>query len=136
MTGVPEQPRQGERGRLGATAHRTDGGGTATLLVVHEADGSWTFRGLDAFGLTLTNLDMVELAESILARAPRELAAAWYLVSPDPQGMHHGVIVGHRLLADCGGVFEGATTRLHLDPGQRPPDPAGLICPSCAGEAR
>ncbi|MGH3974711.1 MAG: hypothetical protein ACRDS9_15480 [Pseudonocardiaceae bacterium] len=69
MTDLPDiQNEQRERGRLRASGKSTDGS-RATLLVVHENDGAWTFHGLGAPGVTLSKADTVALAESILERA-------------------------------------------------------------------
>ncbi len=56
-------------GGLTTRGRSTDDGSWTTLLVVHEDDGSWTFHGLGAPGVTLPAADMVALAESILKRA-------------------------------------------------------------------
>ncbi|MGH4002462.1 MAG: hypothetical protein ACRDTJ_33930 [Pseudonocardiaceae bacterium] len=73
MTDVPdiqnERRSERERGRLRASGTSTDNGSRATLLVVHENDGAWTFHGLGAPGVTLSKADTVALAESILERA-------------------------------------------------------------------
>ena len=61
------QPR--ERGRLAVQGRCTDDGSKCTLLLVHELDGSWTFHGLGAPGVTLSKADTVALVESILERA-------------------------------------------------------------------
>lgn len=42
-----------ELARHAARGRRTDDGSLATLLVVHENDGSWTVHGLGAPGITL-----------------------------------------------------------------------------------
>ena len=60
--------RHRERGRLHAEGHRTDDNSGHTLMVIHEADGSWAIHGLRAPGVRLPQADMA-LAESILARA-------------------------------------------------------------------
>jgi len=61
---------QRERGRLQAQGHRTDDvDSRCTLLVIHEADGSWAIHGLGAPGVRLTRDKMVALAESILELA-------------------------------------------------------------------
>jgi hypothetical protein len=39
-----------ERGRLPAQGSRTDDNTGCTLLVIHQADGSWTIHGLGARG--------------------------------------------------------------------------------------
>jgi hypothetical protein len=39
-----------ERGRLTAQGRRTDDGSRCTLLLINEADGSWSFHGLGAPG--------------------------------------------------------------------------------------
>ena len=61
---------QRERDRLQAQGHRTDDADSrCTLLVIHEADGSWAIHGLGAPGVRLTRDVMVRLAEQILERA-------------------------------------------------------------------
>jgi hypothetical protein len=60
---------QRERGRLHAQGRRTDDRSHCTLLVIHEADGSWAIHGLGAPGVRLTRDVMVTLAEAILGRA-------------------------------------------------------------------
>jgi hypothetical protein len=68
-TDVPDiQSEQGERGRLRAMGKRTDNGTRTTLLLVHESNRCWTFHGLGAPGVTLSEADAVTLAESILKR--------------------------------------------------------------------
>jgi hypothetical protein len=60
---------QRERGRLHAQGRRTDDRSGCTLLVIHEADGSWVIHGLGAPAVRLTKDVMVTLAEAILGRA-------------------------------------------------------------------
>lgn len=58
------------RSRLIALGRRTDDDKRCTLLVVNEADGSWSFHGLGALaGVKLSKADTLALVESILARA-------------------------------------------------------------------
>jgi hypothetical protein len=65
-----EQHRPRGRGRLVALGRRTDNDKRCSLLVVHEADGSWSFHGLGAaVGVKLGKADTVALVELILARA-------------------------------------------------------------------
>ncbi|MGH3694653.1 MAG: hypothetical protein ACRDRX_11835 [Pseudonocardiaceae bacterium] len=59
----------GERARFVAQCRRNDDQRTATLVIIHEENGSWTIHGLGAPGVTLGKTDMIALAESILARA-------------------------------------------------------------------
>ena len=70
---VPEIPEtlhsQRERGRIQAPGRRTDDRSDCTLLVIHEADGSWAIHGLGAPGVRLPKAEMIALAEKILARA-------------------------------------------------------------------
>jgi hypothetical protein len=67
---VPETlPLQGERGRLHAQDRRTDDNTGCTLLMIHEADGSWAIHGLGAPGARLPKAEMIALAEEILAGA-------------------------------------------------------------------
>ena len=63
------QHQQRERGRVAVQGRCTDDGSKCTLLLVHELDGSWTFHGLGAPGVTLSKADTVALVESILERA-------------------------------------------------------------------
>lgn len=71
MIDVPEQHyRPRERDRLIALGRRTDDDKRCTLLVVSEADGSWSFHGLGALvGVKLSKADTLVVVESILARA-------------------------------------------------------------------
>ncbi|MGH4000871.1 MAG: hypothetical protein ACRDTJ_25795 [Pseudonocardiaceae bacterium] len=73
---MTETPGLRERGRLTAqgrctddNSRCTDDNSRCTLLVIHEAGGSWTIHGLGAPGVTLSAADMVALAEKILAHA-------------------------------------------------------------------
>ncbi len=59
----------GVRNRMTTLGHRTDDGSPCLLLVVHEADGSWTVHGLGDIGIRLTKQRMVVLAGVILERA-------------------------------------------------------------------
>ena len=71
MIHVPktEQHRHRERDRLIALGRRTDNDKRGTLLVVNEADGSWSFHGLGASaGVKLGKADTLALIELILAR--------------------------------------------------------------------
>ncbi|MGH3683510.1 MAG: hypothetical protein ACRDRU_07405 [Pseudonocardiaceae bacterium] len=52
-----------------AQGRRTDDHSRCTLLVIHEADGSWAIHGLGAPGVQLSTAEMIALAESILGRA-------------------------------------------------------------------
>jgi hypothetical protein len=64
-----EQHRPRGRGRLVVLGRRTDSGERCTLLVVNEADGSWSFHGLGASaGVKLCKADTLALVELILAR--------------------------------------------------------------------
>lgn len=70
MIDVPETQRhQRERSRVTARGKCIDDGSMTTLLVVNEFDGAWTFHGLGAPGVRLSQADTVALAESILQRA-------------------------------------------------------------------
>ena len=65
-----EQHRPRERDRVIALGRRTDNDKRGTLLVISEADGSWSFYGLGASaGVKLGRAGTVALVESILARA-------------------------------------------------------------------
>ena len=64
-----EQHRPRGRGRLVALGRRTDNDKRCTLLVVNEADGSWSFHGLGASaGVKLGQADTLAPVELILAR--------------------------------------------------------------------
>jgi hypothetical protein len=68
---VPEKQhhRHRERDRLIALGRRTDNDKRCTLLVINEADGSWSFHGLGASaGVKLCKADTLALVELILAR--------------------------------------------------------------------
>ncbi|MGH3754657.1 MAG: hypothetical protein ACRDRP_18560 [Pseudonocardiaceae bacterium] len=74
MIDIPDVPKtlhsERERGRLHAQGHRTDDTDSrCTLLVIHEADGSWAIHGLGAPGVRLTKDKMINLAEAILKAA-------------------------------------------------------------------
>ena len=58
-----------ERGRIQAPGRRTDDNTGCTLLVIHQADGSWAIHGLGAPGVRLPKAEMIALAEKILGRA-------------------------------------------------------------------
>jgi hypothetical protein len=62
----PKRRGQHERGRMVAQGRNIDNNRTSTLLVVHENDGSWTFHGLGASGVKVTESDAVDLAQGIL----------------------------------------------------------------------
>jgi hypothetical protein len=65
-----QQHRPCGRGRLVVLGRRTDNDQRGTLLVVNEADGSWSFHGLGASaGVKLGQADTVALVELILARS-------------------------------------------------------------------
>jgi hypothetical protein len=65
---IPDVPEslhsQRERGRLQAPGHRTDDDSICTLLIINEADRSWTIHSLGAPGVTRDV--MVNVAEAIL----------------------------------------------------------------------
>ena len=64
-----EHHRHRARDRLIALGRRSDSGERCTLLVVNEADGSWSFDGLGASaGVKLGKADTLALVELILAR--------------------------------------------------------------------
>jgi hypothetical protein len=56
----------GERARLVAQGYRSDDHSTATLLIIHENNGSWAIHGLGAPGVTLSKTDRIAVAEPIL----------------------------------------------------------------------
>ena len=63
-----QQHRPRGRGRLVALGRRTDNDKRCTLLVVNEADGSWSFHGLGIRRSETGQADTLALVESILAR--------------------------------------------------------------------
>jgi hypothetical protein len=48
---------------------RTDDNTDCTLLVIHEAGGSWAIHGLGAPGVRLSKAEMITLAGAFLAGA-------------------------------------------------------------------
>lgn len=58
-----------ERGRLTVPGRRTDDGRACSLVVVNEADGSWSFSGPGEPGVRLTCDMVVVMADAILRRA-------------------------------------------------------------------
>lgn len=67
MIDVPDIQRQRtELGRVIAIGRRTDSGERCSLLVIHELNGAWTFHGLGAPGVKISQTDTVALAEAIL----------------------------------------------------------------------
>jgi hypothetical protein len=67
---VPDiQHQRTERGRVIAIGRRTDSGERCSLLVIHELNGAWTFHGLGAPGVKVSQTDTVSLAEAILERS-------------------------------------------------------------------
>jgi hypothetical protein len=58
-----------ERGRIQVQGRCTDDGNKCTLLVIHEAGGSWSIHGLGVPGVRLPAAEMVALCEKILRRA-------------------------------------------------------------------
>ncbi len=62
----PERRGSREAGRMAVQGRRTDDDTDNTLIVVHENDGSWTFHGLGAHGVTITRADAIGIAHGIL----------------------------------------------------------------------
>jgi hypothetical protein len=56
----------GERARLVAQGHRSDDHSRATLVIIHEGNGSWTIHGPGAPGVMLSKTGMTAVTESIL----------------------------------------------------------------------
>ncbi|MGH3886228.1 MAG: hypothetical protein ACRDSZ_06610 [Pseudonocardiaceae bacterium] len=71
MNAAEQSPetQQAERSRLTVPGRRTDDGRRCNLVVVKEADGSWSIHGPDELGVRLTCDIAVALADSILRRA-------------------------------------------------------------------
>jgi hypothetical protein len=70
---IPEVPEtlhsQRERGWLTARGRRSNDNSNHTLLIINEANGSWTIHGLGAPGVRLTRDAMMVLATQVLERA-------------------------------------------------------------------
>ena len=62
----PRRHGECERGRMAAQGRRSDDGSVSTLVVVHENDGSWSFHGLGAPGVRVSQSDATALAQGIL----------------------------------------------------------------------
>ncbi|MGH3825277.1 MAG: hypothetical protein ACRDRA_20925 [Pseudonocardiaceae bacterium] len=58
----------GERARIVVQGQGGDDGGTATLVIIHEENGSWSIHGLGVAGVRLSKMDMIAVAEAILGR--------------------------------------------------------------------
>lgn len=58
----------GERARIVVQGNSSDDRSTATLVIIHEENGSWTIHGLGVAGVSLGKADMVAVAQAILAR--------------------------------------------------------------------
>jgi hypothetical protein len=58
----------GERARIVVQGQRSDDHSTATLVIIHEEDGTWSIHGLGVSGVRLSKTDMTAVAESILGR--------------------------------------------------------------------
>jgi hypothetical protein len=58
----------GEQARIVVQAERSDDHSTATLVIIHEENGSWSIHGLGVSGVRLSKTDMTAVAESILGR--------------------------------------------------------------------
>lgn len=55
-----------ERGRMAVQGRCSDDGSRCTLLLVHEHDGSWSFHGLGARGVRVSQSDATVLAMGVL----------------------------------------------------------------------
>ncbi len=59
----------GERARIVVQGRCSGTGGTATVVIIHEENGTWSIHGLGVAGVVLTKADMIATAESMVARA-------------------------------------------------------------------
>ena len=59
----------GERARIVVQGRCSDDGSTATMVIIHEENGSWSIHGLGVAGVGVSKADMVAVAQAILARA-------------------------------------------------------------------
>jgi hypothetical protein len=58
----------GERARIVVQGNSSDDGSTATMVIIHEENGSWTIHGRGATRVGVGKADMVAVAQAILAR--------------------------------------------------------------------
>jgi hypothetical protein len=56
----------GERARIVVQGRRSDDGSTATLVIIHEENGTWSIHSLGVSGVRLSKTDMTAVAEPIL----------------------------------------------------------------------
>jgi hypothetical protein len=59
----------GERARIVVQGRSSEDGSTATMVIIHEENGTWSIHGLGGAGVRLSRTDMIAVAEAILARA-------------------------------------------------------------------
>ena len=59
----------GERARIVVQGRCSEDGSTATMVIIHEENGSWSIHGLGVAGVGVSKADMVAVAQAILARA-------------------------------------------------------------------
>jgi hypothetical protein len=57
-----------ERARIVVQGQCSDDGSTATLVIIHEENGTWSIHGLGVAGVRLNKTDMTAVAEAILGR--------------------------------------------------------------------
>ena len=58
----------GERARIVVQGRCSEDGSTATLVIIHEENGTWSIHGLGVAGVRLNKTDMNAVAETILGR--------------------------------------------------------------------
>lgn len=58
----------GERARIVVQGQRSDDGSTATLVIIHEENGTWSIHGLGVAGVRLSKTNMIAVADAILGR--------------------------------------------------------------------
>jgi hypothetical protein len=58
----------GERARIVVQGNSSEDGSTATMVIIHEENGSWSIHGLGVAGVGVNRADMVAVAQAILAR--------------------------------------------------------------------
>ncbi|MGH3932570.1 MAG: hypothetical protein ACRDTF_21650 [Pseudonocardiaceae bacterium] len=63
--------RNNERSRVVMDGRRTDDGDRCTLIMIHEVGDTWVFypHGAGQFGVRLTKVDAVKVAQVVLAGA-------------------------------------------------------------------
>jgi hypothetical protein len=58
----------GERARIVVQGRRSDDGSTATMVIIHEENGSWSVHGLGVAGVGVSKAEMLAVAQAVLER--------------------------------------------------------------------